>query len=183
METSIRKKVLILYSSVDGHTSKISQYLNQQISIEYEVTVASVVQFKSNLESFDFVVLGSSIRYGKHSTEFLNFIQENETKLKTLHSAFFSVNLVARKVEKSTSATNPYVLKFLNETQWKPKLVGVFAGVLDYKKYSTKDRVLIKLIMLITGGPLRTKVAIEYTNWLDVSRFALEIKSYIREAN
>ena len=39
---------------------------------------------------------------------------------------FFSVNAVARKPGKDVSLHNPYVIKFLKKTNWKPKISAVW---------------------------------------------------------
>jgi menaquinone-dependent protoporphyrinogen oxidase len=54
-------------------------------------------------------------------------------------------------------------------------LVKVFAGKLDYKKYSFFDRKMIQLIMWMTKGPTNTDAEIEYTNWEKVNEFAIEL--------
>jgi menaquinone-dependent protoporphyrinogen oxidase len=51
----------------------------------------------------------------------------------------------------------------------------VFAGKLDYKKYSFLDRIMIKLIMVMTKGPTNSKTEIEYTNWKDVVLFTKKL--------
>ena len=56
-----------------------------------------------------------------------------------------------------------------------PNIVKVFAGKLDYKKYSFFDRKMIQLIMWMTKGPTNTDAEIEYTNWEKVNEFALEL--------
>jgi menaquinone-dependent protoporphyrinogen oxidase len=63
------------------------------------------------------------------------------------------------------------VIKFLNAITWKPTLTAVFAGTLNYGMYNFSDRILIKLIMLITKGPTNSKTKIEYTNWSEVEKF------------
>ena len=82
------------------------------------------------------------------------------------------MNLVARKPEKNQADTNPYVLKFFKKIDWKPTLVEVFAGRLDYKKYSFFDRKMIQLIMWMTKGPTDINTEIEYTDWNKVKDFA-----------
>ncbi len=44
--------------------------------------------------------------------------------------------LVARKPEKNTPETNPYLKKFLKQISWQPMELAVFAGRIDYKKKS-----------------------------------------------
>ena len=168
-------KTIIIYSSVDGMTKKICHYI-KDILIQNNnlVEIVPINTFDQKLTEFDNIIIASSIRYGKHNEQIENLIRENAALLNSKKAAFVSVNLVARKVEKSKADTNPYVIKFLNAIEWKPKIVGVFAGKLDYKLYSFTDRILIKLIMLMTKGPTSTKTAIEYTDWNKVDEFAQE---------
>ena len=95
--------------------------------------------------------------------------------MKKKKNAFFSVNVVARKNEKNTPETNPYIKKFLSKTRWKPKKLGVFAGKVDYPNYSFLNKQIIRFIMFITKGPIDTSKSFEFTNWDNVKKFAQEI--------
>ncbi len=66
-------------------------------------------------------------------------------------SAFFAVNLTARKPEKRSPQTNAYTRKFLLSSPWQPKQCAVFAGALRYPRYRWFDRVMIRFIMKMTG--------------------------------
>jgi menaquinone-dependent protoporphyrinogen oxidase len=166
-------RILILYSTTDGHTIKISHRLKQVLEQqEHRVEVVSIADCQElDLLSFDKIVIGASIRYGKHSKLVFDFIEKNLALLKSKPSAFFSVNIVARKKGKDCPATNPYVQKFLRLTSWHPKTLAVFAGKLDYPKYSLLDRLMIQLIMLVTKGPTESTAVIEFTNWKKVEDF------------
>ncbi len=124
---------------------------------------------------YDVIVIGASIRNGKHNPAVPEFIRANQALFQSKPSAFFSVNLVARKADKNTAETNPYVRKFLARTRWKPRLVGVFAGNLDYPRYGTLDRNVIRLIMWLTGGPTDPHARVEFTDWEEVRRYAQKI--------
>ena len=87
-------------------------------------------------------------------------------------NAFFSVNVVARKEEKNNKDTNPYISKFLKNTKWSPKIIDVFAGVVDYPSYKYFDKFMIRLIMFITKGPTNTKKRYEFTDWNRVKKFS-----------
>ena len=89
---------------------------------------------------------------------------------------FFSVNVVARKPEKSTPSTNPYLKKFLSNIKWEPKNLGVFAGKIEYPKYKFIDKYAIKFIMWITKGPTDTSKTYEFTNWKAVEDFARDLE-------
>ena len=101
----------------------------------------------------------------------LDFINRNKLLLDSKPNAFFSVNIVARKPEKNQPDTNPYMRKFLKQIAWRPKQLAVFAGKLEYTKYSFFDRLMIRLIMFITKGPTDPKTVIEFTDWQQVESF------------
>jgi len=170
-------KIGIVYSTVDGQTLKICNKLREvlQQNIQ-EVDLISIDDFNEDITKYDKLVLGASIRYGVHNDKVIEFIKANKKELDSVKTAFFSVNLVARKPEKNTPETNPYVVKFFKTIDWKPTIVEVFAGKLDYKKYSFFDRKMIQLIMWMTKGPTNTEAEIEYTNWEKVNEFALALE-------
>ena len=177
----MENKILILYSTVDGHTKKITDYISDKIqSDKYSIDLISI-EDKKNIDVLQYkaLLIASSIRYGKHHPDILDFINNNHLLLNSIPTAFASINLVARKPEKSTATTNPYVIKFLNSIQWKPTLVGVFAGVLNYKAYSFWDRIMIQFIMWMTKGPTKADTCIEYTQWTKVDLFIKDFKNLL----
>ncbi len=165
--------ILIIYSTTDGHTLEICLHLKQIIEKQNnQVTLVSVDEVNSaELNKFDKIIIGASIRYGKHSKQIYQFIKQNEAMLDSKSNAFFSVNVVARKAEKRQADTNPYVKKFLRQISWQPKNVAVFAGKIDYKKYSLFDRTMIRMIMWITKGPTDPDTNIDFTDWAQVEAF------------
>ena len=166
-------KILILYSTTDGHTREICKRLKKVIeNTGNQVTLIDVGNAGPVvLASFDKIVIGASIRYGKHSPAIYDFVKVNAHSLDSKPNAFFSVNVVARKAEKNTPETNPYLKKFLKQIAWKPKMLAVFAGKIDYQKYSFWDRSMIRFIMWITRGPTDPKTNIEFTDWNQVEEF------------
>jgi len=172
-------KILVVYSTTDGHTQTICQRLQQFIEQHgHQVTVISVTdQVTIDLNPFDKIVIGASIRYGKHSPLIVDFIRRNQRLLESKPNAFFSVNVVARKPEKNRPETNPYLQKFLKRISWKPKELAVFAGKIDYPRYRFFDRAMIRFIMWITRGPTDPTATVEFTDWRQVERFANRIGS------
>tara|TARA_Y100000768_G_scaffold143782_1_gene107143 strand:- start:91 stop:507 length:417 start_codon:yes stop_codon:yes gene_type:complete len=128
-----------------------------------------------DLSAFNKIIIGASIRYGKHSKKLYEFITLNQNVLDKKQSIFFSVNVVARKLEKNTPETNPYIKKFLKISNWKPNKIGVFAGRVDYPNYGFFDKYVIKFIMFLTNGPTDTSQSYEFTDWSKVDEFAKEL--------
>ena len=172
-------RILVLYSSTDGHTRCIGERLQQVMSAQgHATTLRALGQADAlDLTAFDGIVIGASIRYGKHRPEVAQFIRRHQALLERKRNAFFSVNIVARKPEKSRPESNPYLLKFLRQISWKPQLTAVFAGKLDYPSYRFFDRHMIRLIMKLTHGPTDLSAVTEFTDWQQVNDFAREVSA------
>lgn len=166
-------RILILYSSTDGHTIEICTRLQQVMERHtHQVTLAPIVGYRPpDPDTIDKIVIGASIRYGRHNKQVSEFIDGNRQLLDSKPNAFFSVNIVARKPEKSRPENNPYLRKFLRKTSWHPQHLEVFAGKLDYPSYGVLDRMMIRLIMLITKGPTDPATVVDFTDWQQVEAF------------
>lgn len=172
-------KILILYLTRDGQTKKIAEHLATNFSED----TSEVLSLKEHidiptekLQSFDTIVIGASIRYGHFNPLLEKFIHQHHALLNSKKSAFFSVNLTARKANRNTPETNVYTRKLLAKIKWQPDLVEVIAGALYYPRYRWFDRIMIRFIMKMTGGDIDTSKEYEYTNWQQVSEFAIEIR-------
>lgn len=169
--------ILIAYSTVDGQTLRICSRLRTLLEAEghsvslFEITEES----RCELSSYEAVVVGASVRYGKHRKSAVDFVKSHRDKLDCKPCAFFSVNVVARKAGKNTPATNAYVQAFLRQTGWQPTLLGVFAGRIDYPKYRFLDRQVIRFIMWLTDGPTDPGSCTEFTDWQAVDAFGAKV--------
>ncbi|MBK8358774.1 MAG: menaquinone-dependent protoporphyrinogen IX dehydrogenase [Comamonadaceae bacterium] len=170
-------RFLIAYSTTDGHTPRICARLQHVIEGQgHVVTVVPLADAEAlDLTGFDRIVLGASIRYGKHQPQVAQFIARHQPVLERTAAAFFSVNIVARKPEKNRPDTNPYLRKFLGQIAWKPAHLAVFAGKLDYPRYRPFDRFMIRLIMWMTKGPTDPAAVIEFTDWQQVEAFGRQV--------
>ena len=166
---------LLIYSTTDGHTKKISQKIQTVIEEQgHTVTLLPVEDAtKDDIANHDSIIIGASIRYGKHQKIVTHFIEQHKALLESKPTAFYTVNLVARKAEKCQPDTNPYIIKFLAQLDWQPSLQGVFAGKLNYQQYGPIDRNMIRFIMWMTKGPTDPTTNMEFTNWESVDAFAL----------
>ena len=126
---------LILHSSIDGHTITICRHLQ---TLLHQQGVDALLQAltdceEASLHAADLVVIGASIRYGRHRPAVLQFIRTHRAKL-AHKAALFSVNLVARKPDRNSATRNPYLRKLIARSGWQPALSTAFAGRLDYPR-------------------------------------------------
>jgi menaquinone-dependent protoporphyrinogen oxidase len=170
-------RTLIIYSTIDGQTKAICERIasllvnakTEIMTIEQADRMDYLILIKSSLE------LASGM--GKHRPELYNFLKKHREELEKIKSAFFSVNVVARKPLKNTPETNPYMIKFLGLTPWRPDQLAVFAGKIDYPKYGFIDKQMIRFIMWMTKGPTDISGTFEFTDWSAVEDFAERLSS------
>ena len=149
------------------------------IKLGNEVTLASI-NAEPDLVAFDKVLIGASIRHGKHNPALYSYIESHQVELASRENAFFAVSLVARKPTKNTPNTNPYMQAFMQQTTWRPQKLAVFAGRLNYPDYDFIDRNAIRFIMWLTKGPTDINVDTEFTDWNKVTDF---ITDFITDFN
>lgn len=166
-------RIMIVYSTTDGHTKRICERIKRLLEARnHSVVLAGINEMPDfDPDRFDKIVVGASIRYGKHRPAVYDFIRKNQAQLESMPNAFFSVNVVARKPEKNRPESNPYLQKFLQQISWQPRKLAVFAGKIDYPLYTFWDRQIIRLIMWITGGPTDPAAVVEFTDWNKVDEF------------
>jgi menaquinone-dependent protoporphyrinogen oxidase len=166
--------ILLIYSTVDGHTRGIAERMRASwSSAGHQVTLTSLDEDPDpDPAPFDHVVIGASIRYGKHRPNVAEYVNRHAESLQGRPGAFFTVNLVARKPGRNDRETNPYLRKFLASVRWAPDPVAAFAGKLNYPSYGFLDRQVIRLIMWITKGPTESTAVVDFTDWQAVEDFA-----------
>lgn len=171
---------LLLYSTNYGLSKKICEAIQASLFRRGErAEVEPLIGHAVDPKSFDAIVIGASIRHGKHSPAVLEFIRANRSLLEAKPSALFSVNLVARKPLKNMPQTNPYLKRLVAQSPWKPKLLGVFAGELDYSRYGPVDKYMMRFVMWINKGPTDFASKVQFTDWDEVERFAGKIAQLV----
>ncbi len=171
-----KSRLLILYSTVDGHTKNICEYISNKINKRKLINISSVEDSKDiKISDYDQIVIGASVRYGYHRKNLYKFILNNKEILNSKKTVFFSLNLTARKPEKNLPTTNPYVVKFLKKVDWEPTIKEVFAGRLDYPNLDFLNKLAILFIMVITNGPKDISKTYELTDWNRVDKLVNSI--------
>lgn len=167
-------RICIVFSTTDGHTLQICQRIRDLLEGDGHAVDLVAVADAAGIDwaRCDKVVIGARIRYGKHHPQVVDLIRTCAARWQQIPSAFFSVNLVARKPGKDTPEGNPYARKLLRSTRWQPTVAAVFAGKLDYRRQGFFDRHIIRFIMWLTGGPTDLDACVDFTDWAAVEDFA-----------
>lgn len=168
-------KVLMLFASREGQTQKIIERMRLIVShAGHEVDLIRLEGQTADirLEQYDAFMLGSSVRYGRHHARFCHFVERNAGALDAKLCYFFSVNLTARKVDRSEPHQNSYLTRFLRNGSLHPTSVEVFAGAFKLSRYNFFQKQLLRLIFRVSDGSSAPTEDHEYTDWCRVMRFA-----------
>lgn len=168
-------KVLMLFASREGQTQKIIERMRSIVSHagnEVDLVGLEGPTTGIRLEQYDAFMLGSSIRYGHHHADFCRFAEQNAGALNSKLCYFFSVNLTARKANRSEPHQNPYLTRFLRNGSLRPDSVEVFAGAYRLSRYNFFQKLLLRLIFRVSDGSSAPTEDHEFTDWSRVTQFA-----------
>lgn len=168
-------RILILYATTEGHTACIVERIAQRLrhaGYSVETQRADTVPVVLDLTAYDGVIVGASIHYGHHPRYLRTLVRRHYAALAARPSVFFSVSLSAGGPGAKPAAARRYLEKFLRQIDWQPSQTATFAGALQYSKYGTFKKLLMRMIVGVAGGDTDTARDYEYTDWDAVERFA-----------
>ena len=95
---------LIIYSSTDGHTKTICERISNFLNSGSQIKLMSLDEATNfDLSEFNKIIIGASIRYGKHSKKLYKFIKYNKNILDQKQSIFFFGQCSCQKIRKKYS--------------------------------------------------------------------------------
>jgi menaquinone-dependent protoporphyrinogen oxidase len=169
----------LFYATRDGQARRIAARIADRLAERgiraTPQDLAVVTPAPAELAKASLIVLVAAVRYGRHLPEAGCFLARYRKLASAVPLILASVNLTARKSAKRTQDTNPYLRKVIARYRLAPILATAFAGRLDYRRYRSLDRQIIRFIMWLTGGPTAPDACVEYTSWPAVDEFAARI--------
>lgn len=179
-----RGLVRVGFASRDGQARKIASRIADRLRADgLDAATLDLAESRAVTEILSgtvLVVVVAAVRYGRHLAPAERFLDAYKTHPGAPPLALVSVNLTARKPEKRTVDTNPYIKKLIARHGLRPVAAAVFAGRLDYPSYGWFDRQMIRLIMRLTDGPADGTSSVDFTQWPDVDAFAGDIAAVLR---
>jgi len=174
-------KILIIYGTVEGQTRKIARFMEDVLQKnKHQVVVADANSEPPSPETFDAVLVGSSIHVQAYQSSVKHYVMENANALNNMPSAFFSVCMaVASDIKEEHEDAHHVAEDFLNETGWYAKETSHIAGALKYTKYNYFKKLAMRMIAKKQSGATDTSQDHEYTDWEAVKNFALNFAKKI----
>ena len=176
-------KILVLFSSVEGHTKKIAS----EIASQLEKSGAEV--FLTNVTDpgycdpgvYDAAILCAPIHIGEYPSAFIQYIQNWKSALKSIPTAMISVSLAIISDDPSEkSEAEAYTDQLLEKTGWIADHVHHAAGALKYLEYDFFKRWVMRRIVGSESGMVDTSKDYELTDWKALSEFVGEFEKALR---
>ena len=149
----MNNKVLVAYASRLGSTAEVAQAIAQTLIDAGEIVDLAAIQSVKSIEGYQFVMVGSAIRYGRWLPDAIDFVTTYKTQLNHIPTAFFTVCMT---LAEDTTANRLKAQAFLDPVRAlvTPLDEGWFAGKLDYDQLTFMQRVIGK-IQKLPGGDFR----------------------------
>lgn len=178
-------RVLILYATTEGHTAHIAERIAQRLRDKghaVETHRADAMPASLDPAFYDGVIVGASIHYGHHPGYLRALVRRLHAVLTARPGAFFSVSLSAGGPGAKPEAAQRYLETFLRQVDWHPPQTATIAGALQYSRYGTFKKLLMRMIVGLAGGDTDTARDYEYTDWDAVERFAEAFARQLQQA-
>jgi menaquinone-dependent protoporphyrinogen oxidase len=167
-------RILIVYGTTDGYTSKVAQALGRALGragAEAEIFPASPAA--PDPGGYAGVIVAASLHNGAFQAPVRQWLKQHVDALDGVPSAFVCVCMMARDPRDGTRLKLYRLMRnFADVSGWQPSYFKPVAGALRYTQYGWLRRWMVKRIAAVTGADTDTSRDHEYTDWNDLDRFA-----------
>ena len=165
-------KILITYCSGYGATFEIAQKVGDFLALESSLSVhVEPIQYGQNIDEYDVVIVGSSVRADKVLAITRDFFAEHYDTLLQKKVAFFLVSLTANSPEGREKVKKEF---FPQITDKFPKInylaMAAFGGKIDFNRLNPVMQNLVRHVLAKTG--LDTNGSIDTRDWNYITNWA-----------
>jgi menaquinone-dependent protoporphyrinogen oxidase len=168
-------RILVVYGSTYGQTERVVHRIAgilREGGHVVDVYKGDQLPDAFSLTGYGGVLVAASVLMGHHQQYIRKFVRRNAERFNRGPSAFVSVCGAAADDSPRAQA---YVDDLLWETGWRPQISRSFTGAVAYTKYNRLFRWWLKMISRRKGLPTDTSRDWDFTDWVEVERFAREL--------
>ncbi len=161
-------KLLIGYTSTEGHTRKIAQYLaDRAFDGGHSVELLNVSDaWGLDLGRFDGVVLAASVHVGHYQRAMSDFVAAQAEALDPLPTLFLSVSLAAAGHDaEDWKALDKIAAELTEATGWTPNKTAQIAGAYTPSQYDLFKGFIMRRIVAKKDPTADLDADHEYTDW------------------
>lgn len=142
--------VLVAYASRYGSSAEIAQAIGKELCSRGIAAEVRNVEDVTDLSAYGAVVVGSAIRMGHWLPAATAFVQNNQTTLRSVPTAFFTVHMLATD-ESAESRQQRTGYTAAEHELVKPELEAFFTGKIDAQQLNLMERLMVKMVQSPTG--------------------------------
>jgi len=162
-------RILIAYASRTGVTAEFAQTLAQAPAFAADRVQVLKMQDVRDLDGFDAVILGSSVRFGQWLAEAQKFVESRQKDLTQRPTALFTVHDLNRGGDAASRLQREaYLAKVRPLLQ--ARCEGFFVGRTEAARLNFFERLLLRMIPQETGAPTSPQAL---QAWAQTARTAL----------
>jgi len=170
------KYILIAYDTIHGSTAEVAEYIGNDLCDQgFRVDLRLVTNVES-ISAYDAIIVGSALYEFTWLKDAKKFLQQNQTALAQLPTAYFivgasmSVDTPETREMAKKNFVDPVLKKFPDIT---PLSIGLFGGAVDFatNDYNLFEWVVLKILGLILGY---TDSA-DWRNWDAIDTWSKEL--------
>ena len=172
-------KILIAYSTTEGHTRKIANAVAAQtrdLGHTADLFDTSALQGRLDLEDFDKVIVAGSVHEERHQESLELFVVANREKLTAKSTMFISVSLAAA-FDNGLSDAQAYVERFYESVDWQPDESLLIAGALRHEAYGYYGEQILQHVVLKDRDLSDPELDHDFTDWEFLAKAVSEFVS------
>jgi menaquinone-dependent protoporphyrinogen oxidase len=174
-------KILILYSTTEGQTAKIMEFVAKRLRFAGDdVTLLEAVSAGAlDVTGFEGAILAASVHVGMYQKPVLEFARAHADWLKRVPSAFLSVSLAAASSDtEELKSLDTITEGFRAHTGWTNAEIHHVAGAFRFKGYDFFKGWVMRVIAWEKGVKATPGQDLELTDWhaLGVTIDALRVR-------
>ena len=164
------EKVLVAYASKCGSTAEVAAEIGRVLGAAGTPVDVRPLSSVGDLSGYRAVALGSAVRAGSWLPEASGFLKSHQSSLAKVPTAVFTVCMTLQDpTPANVEVVRGYVAKALaGAPEVNPVDVGLFAGVVDYKRLNFALGLILKYFIKSPEGDFRDWPAIR--DWAEKMR-------------
>lgn len=180
----MQKRIALLYSTTEGQTRKVAEYLAGRLrAAGDDVALMHVAELPLDWvpDNSDAYLVAASVHQAKVQPAMEAFLAQHAAALNKRPCALALLSLNAALGDEADQNPQTYAEALFEATGWLPGHVEHVAGALRYREYNWLMRIVMKRIASKMGISTDTARDVEYTDWDALDRFAERFRGMVRE--
>lgn len=166
-----KKRILVVYDTRAGSTAEIAQTIAEVLAHDDIEAKAVVADEARDVDTYDAIVVGSPVLYGRWLKSAVRFVKDNRDVLRDVPVAFFAVGMaMSEDTPENRAKVGAAMTAFSRVVN--PVETGVFGGVHDPERLNFLGRLITKVARCPVG---------DFRDWDAIRAWAGDLRELLAE--